>query len=254
MASFVPPCIAILYATRGGMGDVGKFAATQAFKNQSICTRVVAMSAASKEGTDNGIDADVRDETVQEQLKTELGKIPITYVNVESESAQRQLEQVFDGVDSVVTCLGNRQPGMARWISMGASKVTAAMQKKNVSRLVQLSSFGIGNDYMGFSAIGVLWGCMLRTVINDVRIDLKEMERVVTESGLDYLLVRTVGIAPECAPEGKWKILRSPKDGKVTLEISKADVGAFMLEEALKPTLRRTAVTIGRDPTGQGKN
>lgn len=231
------------------MGDVGKFAATQAFQNQSISTRVVAMSSANKEGTDNGIDADVVDETIREQLKTELSKIPITYVDVESESAQRQLEQVFDGVDAVVTCLGNRQPGMARWIGAGARKVTAAMQSKSVSRLVQLSSFGIGTDYMGFSAIGLLWGCMLRTVLNSVRIDLNDMERVVTDSSLDYLLVRTVGVSPECAPEGKWKILRSRKDGNVTLEISKADVGAFMLREALEPTLRRTAVTIGRDPS-----
>lgn len=254
MASALPRRVAVIYGTKGGLGDVGKFAAAQAFKKAGVDARIVAMSALSIEGDDKGFEADVKDISIRQQLQKDLAQIPVRYIDVESKSAQMELERIFDGVDAVVSCLGNRQPGMARWLASGARKVTAAMKAKNVSRLVQLSSFGIGDDYMPISPIKVLWASMLRTVVNSARIDLNELEKVVQGSKVDYLLVRTVGIDPGCAPKGKWKILTSRNDGKVILTIAKADVAAFMLEEALTPTLRKTAVTIGRDPADHNMN
>lgn len=246
-------CIAIIYGTRGGLGDVGKFAATQAFKDPTITARIIAMSASSKESKDKGIGADVKNEQLNEELKNDMNRIPITYIDVESDSAQGLLEEQFDGVNAVVSCLGNRQPGYARWLAPGARKVVAAMKKKSVARLVQLSSFGIGDDYMpSLHPIAILWGTMLRTNLSSARVDLREMEAVVQESNLDYLLVRTVGIAPELDPEGKWKILTSKNDGRVTYSIAKPDVAAFMLQEAISPTLSSRGVTIGRDPLEAG--
>lgn len=254
MASAIPRCVAVVYGTKGGLGDVGKFVAAQAFKRAGVQARVIAMSALSTEGDDRGFQADVHDDSIRQQLQKDLEQIPIHYIDVESDSAQTELKRLFDGVDAVVSCLGNRQPGMSRWLATGARKVTAAMSASNVSRLVQLSSFGIGDDFMPISPIKVLWASMLRTVLNSARIDLNELENVVRESKCDYLLVRTVGIDPGCAPKGKWKILTSRNDGKVILTIAKADVAMFMLEEALSPKLHNTAVTIGSDPADQNKD
>eukprot|EP00168_Porphyra_purpurea_P009716 TRINITY_DN2386_c1_g1_i1.p4 TRINITY_DN2386_c1_g1~~TRINITY_DN2386_c1_g1_i1.p4 ORF type:complete len:143 (+),score=49.08 TRINITY_DN2386_c1_g1_i1:545-973(+) len=118
-----------------------------------------------------------------------------------------------------------------------------------VGRVVALSSMGIGDDFLPpWSPIKLLWGAMLATVYRGVRADLTAAEAVwaAADGGLDYLLVRPMGLAPEEPPRGGGPSTSSPRGGGgLAMCVAKADVGAAMLAEALEPTLHRTAVTVG---------
>lgn len=118
-----------------------------------------------------------------------------------------------------------------------------------MSRLVLLSSFGIGDDFIPFRGVRVFWAFLLN-VFRSVKKDLTRMEDVVQKSALDYLLVRPVGLTPEEPPRGSWKLLLSKEDGGLSSDIAKADVASYMLQEAVMPTLSKRAVTIGQ-PEGR---
>lgn len=255
--------VAIVYATRGGMGDVGKFAAALAHKDPSISERVVAMTAASdaiqtdenNSNTDSSgtgvAQLDVTDQSLVQQVVTDFADMSVSHINIDdhANSTPESLETALRGVDAVVACMGSRQSGFGRWATRGGSMLVDAMRKTEVNRLVVLSSMGIGQDFMPRSGIRLLWGAMLWSVFRAVRKDLEGLEATVRESGLDYLIVRPTGLAPEEAPTGEWKLLTeigdNKKDGALKITVAKSDVAKFMLGEAVNPTLRQTAVTIG---------
>lgn len=87
------------------------------------------------------------------------------------------------------------------------------------------------------------------------------MERAYTESNLDYLLVRPVGIGEVVEPVGRYYLQESGKrqvrdvfDDKVMEDeivggnMAKMDVARFMVKEAVEPTLHRQSQTVGAKP------
>ena len=246
--------VAVLYATKGGMGDVGKFAMTLARLEASLSCNVrpIALSIEdSSEGTDKGLEVDVEDPTLKTNTENLLATMyeDIVKIDVAKDSAEKEIGDALEGVDAVISCLGNRQPSMERWCALGTRKVVSAMKAKNIQRLVSLSSMGIGKDYMNTTFITVLWSVMLKTIIRSARKDLDALETAVRESGLDFVLVRPVGLTPQQMPQGSCDRLlaKPPKGSKTNLRfaLAKSDAAAFMLGEALAPTLHSRDVTIG---------
>lgn len=247
-----PPTVAVLYATTGGMGDVGKFAVALATK-RGLRVRPVALCFGTGETdgpSSNSSTVDVEDTALKDETEAVLegleGGIPTIDVAAGA-SADRELEGALGGATSVVSCLGNRQPGMERWCEKGTRAVLAAMKASGAERLVCLSSMGIGRDFLKTTPLTCLWAAMLRTVLRSARRDLSSMEDAVRGSGLDYLLVRPVGLTPSEPPRGSCDVLleRGDHGGRLAFMLSKQDAAGFLLEEALSPTLRNRAVTIG---------
>eukprot|EP00286_Rhodomonas_abbreviata_P021343 CAMPEP_0181314952 /NCGR_PEP_ID=MMETSP1101-20121128/15102_1 /TAXON_ID=46948 /ORGANISM="Rhodomonas abbreviata, Strain Caron Lab Isolate" /LENGTH=259 /DNA_ID=CAMNT_0023422099 /DNA_START=21 /DNA_END=800 /DNA_ORIENTATION=- len=253
--------VAILYGTKGGMGDVGKFAVMQALKTPGLTVRPVALSMEAEEGEDNGVlvdfdkcpktkhrcPADVDDADARAKLKASFDGIEIQKMDIAADSTQSKLEKTFEGVDAIVMCTGNRQPGMARWCTLAAEKVIAASNAKGVKRVVVLSSMGIGDDYLPISFIKCLWWCMLQTMVRSAKNDLIAMESAIMASDCDFLIVRPMGIDPSEKATGKWKLVQNRGEGGLPITVSKEDVAAFMLSEALTPSIHKKAVTIGKD-------
>lgn len=246
--------VAVLYATKGGMGDVGKFAMTLARLEPSLSCNIrpIALSVEdSSEGTDKGLEVDVEDPTLKTSTEDLLATMSqdIVKIDVVKDSAEKEIGDALEGVDAVITCLGNRQPSMERWCALGTRKVVSAMKTKNIQRLVSLSSMGIGKDYMNTTFITILWAGMLKTILRSARKDLHAMETAVRESGLDFVLVRPVGLTPQQMPQGSCDRLMSKpsKRSKTDLKfmLAKSDAAAFMLGEALAPTIHSRDVTIG---------
>jgi len=248
--------VAVLYASKGsGMGDVGKFAALGV---EGATVRVASLSAAAKEGDGLGIRPEEIDVTYaggREALAEALSKLSIRRVDVGSADAPKQLDDVLSGADAVVSCLGSRQPFRERWIASGTQLVVDAMRRQNVDRLVALNSFGIGQDFLPRrGVIYYLWSVLLlNTFWLPAKRDLVRQEALVRDSGLDYLLVKPVGLTPELAPSNTWKVLTSDASSEagqpLDFSIAKADVAAFMLQEALHPTLHRACATLGSPPS-----
>lgn len=172
-------------------------------------------------------------------------------VVLEDAGAQGQLDEQLADVDAVIACLGSRQPGNTRpelkshWCHAGAEMVTHAMHTAGVQRLVLLSSFGLYDDFTPFGPVKVLWRVLMATILRHAIKDLYAMEDHVSASDLDYVLVRTAGLTPSAAPAGEWKVLTAGGQGKLGVSISKSDVAAFMVQEALQPQFHRRPVTIG---------
>jgi len=248
--------VAVLYATKGGMGDVGKFALTLARLEPSlICNiRPVALSIEnSSEGTDKGLEVDVEDPVLKEKTEKLLRTMEdnIVKIDVAKDSAEKEIGDAIEGADAVISCLGNRQPSMERWCSLGTRKVVSAMKAKNVKRLVSLSSMGIGkDDFLKTTPLTILWAVMLRTILRSARKDLHSLEKEVFESNLDFVLVRPVGLTPSEPPQGSCDHILSKNEannGRTSLKfmLSKSDAAVFMLQEALVPTIHSREVTVG---------
>lgn len=239
--------VAIVWASKGGLGDVGKFAAMHAAAKGSEQLRFRAV-AVSEDGQDTGIDAtEVKPAERLEKLQEILKDVEILKLNINSDDAEAQLAQTFQGCDSVIACPGSRQSGIARTCGIGARKVVAAMKTAEVKRLVVLSSMGIGDDYLPGSCIKYFWGFLLRVVWPSTRRDLQEMEAVVRNTDLDFLLVRPMGIDPAEPQRGSYALLTGRGQGALEITVAKEDVALFLLEEALEPKHSKTAVTIGKD-------
>lgn len=252
--------VAVLYATCGGMGDVGKFVALHALNHPNVTPTIVAVSFASTEGTGLGEPVDITDAVLRETVTAKLAAADVIRVDIGADGAEAALAAACANTDAVVACLGNRQeenmgrlfgiPGYpTRWCELGARKTMAAMATAGVSRLVQLSSFGIGDDYTPLSGLKVFWRLLLNTAGRSMRRDLINMEAAVTASdSIDYALVRALGLTPDRDPTGQVKVLRSSDDGNVDMSVAKSDIAQFMLDEALAPTVHRAAVTVGHPP------
>ena len=80
------------------------------------------------------------------------------------------------------------------------------------------------------------------------------MERSYRDSGLDYLLVRPVGIGEDVIPTNQWKIQTEKyKDTNLDGNMAKLDVARFMVNEVIEPSRHEDAVVIGgvKDNTNQ---
>jgi len=238
--------VAVFYATKGGMGDVGKFAIALAQEREpKLIVRAVALSIEESEGNGIGSDVDVTDSETRKKVEKILNTTEIVKIDVADESAEMKIREALEDVDAVITCLGNREPSMERWCSLGTRKVINAMKAKNVKRLVCLSSMGIGKDYLKTSPLTALWSFLLSTLLRSVRKDLKDLEKAVCESGLDFALVRPVGLTPSEKQQGYCDHLLSRDDGNLKFALAKSDAASFMLDEALHPTIHGRDVTIG---------
>jgi putative NADH-flavin reductase len=243
--------LAIVYGTRGGLSDVGKFALQHALKAPGVTVRALALYDGRSQSADEpGFGADVTDAALRDSLAAALRDFGAPVVDVNSVEAAIKLEQTIRGADAVIACVSSRQPELPRYLTLGMSKIVDAMRATRVERLVCLSSFGIGDDFMPWSPIKVFWACLLNSIMRSVKAELYQMEALVSSSGphVDYLMLRPVGLTPSVAPTGKYELRTAPGQGKLKIEIAKADVALCMLDEALKPTLHRTAVTIGTKP------
>ena len=165
------------------------------------------------------------------------------------------LAEHFAGGSStaVVSCVGNRQPGVGGNDAHESMEqlILPAMKQHAVSRLVVMTSVGVEEDWpaLEFFAMGrYVLSCMFLTVSRRAFRDLTKMERAVrqgTDAALDFLLVRPVGIGEDVLPAGKWQLQSQKYKDVLHFDMAKLDVARFMVQEALRPKLHRTAVVIG---------
>ncbi|KAG8458430.1 hypothetical protein KFE25_004308 [Diacronema lutheri] len=241
--------ITIIYGTRGGISDVGKFAVQQASQMPHVAVRAIALYDGNAETNDPGHEADVTDDALKAALAQALRTFGAPVVDVNSPGAAAALEAAVDGADAVVCAFSSRQPELPRYLAVGMRKVVAAMGEKRVQRLVALSSFGIGDDFLPISPIKVLWACLLRTFLTAAARDLHAFEAAVEASHLDYALLRPVGLTPSEAAIGRYEMRTARGQGGIKLELAKADMARCCLDEALKPTIRRGVATVGSAQT-----
>ncbi|MCI4039978.1 NAD(P)H-binding protein [Streptomyces sp. TRM75563] len=143
-------------------------------------------------------------------------------------TSQDDVARAIAGQDVVISALGRSTSVRADGLfSRAATAVTGAAKDQGVSRLVWLSSFGVGDTYQSASAAQK---AMYSTFLRNIYADKDVSERTIRASGLDWTLVYPTTLTKKPA-QGSYRVgERLPMKGAPT--ISRADVADFLYKAA----------------------
>lgn len=126
------------------------------------------------------------------------------------------------------------------YFSRGTALVVAAMKVTGVRRLVVLSAYGVGESRraVGFLADKLVMSWLLRVPFEDH----ERQERLVRESGLDWVVARPTRLTDGPA---RGRFVKTAAVEKVPGSISRADVAAFLVEACETAAWVGKAVQLG---------
>ncbi|MEE1758800.1 MULTISPECIES: NAD(P)-dependent oxidoreductase [unclassified Streptomyces] len=143
-------------------------------------------------------------------------------------TSRRDVAKAMIGQDAVVSALGRSTSVRADDLfTRAAAAVIGAAEEQGVSRLVWLSSFGVGDTYRSASAMQKV---MYRTFLRDIYANKDLSEKAIRASGLDWTLVYPTLLTKGPAKGTYRADDRLPMKGNP--KISRADVAAFLHKAA----------------------
>ncbi|MFC9913244.1 NAD(P)-dependent oxidoreductase [Streptomyces sp. NPDC127197] len=154
-------------------------------------------------------------------------------------TSHNDVTKAMIGQDVVISALGRSTSVRADDLfTRAAAAVIGAAKEKGVSRLVWLSSFGVGDTYRSASPAQK---AMYRTFLRNIYANKEISEQTIRSSGLDWTLVYPTMLTKNPA-KGTYLVgERLPMKGNPT--ISRADVADFMYKAAQSPEwIHRDAV------------
>lgn len=131
------------------------------------------------------------------------------------------------GHDAVVCALGAPGRSQARVRAVGTGRIVSAMQRAAVRRLFVVSSYGVGDSRARLPF--VMRRIVVPLFLGPAFEDHEEQEAVVRGSGLDFTLVRPVGLTN--GPRTGTYLVDFPAKGppRPKGRIARADVADFIL-------------------------
>jgi len=143
------------------------------------------------------------------------------------------VEAAVVGKEAVLSSLGVRKLGKNTILSDGTKNIITAMKKHGVKRFVCMTSLGVGDskDQPAWIFRHFIKPVFLRNIF----IDKEVQERLVMESGLDWIIVRPAGLT-NGPRTGVYKHWFGQPTQPITSKISRADVAEFMLKQLTDDT------------------
>lgn len=137
------------------------------------------------------------------------------------------IEAAVSGQDAVLCALGTKVIRKNTIQSDGTRNIVQAMQTQGVKRLVVETSLDVGDSrgQLGFFFAHVIRATLLRNIFEDKELQ----ERIVRESGLDWIIVRPAMLT-DGPRTGRYRAGFSASD-KIARKVSRADVADFMLRQ-----------------------
>lgn len=160
----------------------------------------------------------------------------------------RALDEAVAGQDAVISCVGQRRASRGPWsaplsppdlLARMIAALVPAMERRGVRRLVAISAGGVAE-----SAAQATWPVRRLISAGGVAVayrDLAAMEAALERSALDWLAVRPVTLVGG-PPTGRAREVQ--RYGMLST-IRRADVAAYLLDAAQRPTLAQRRVMIG---------
>ncbi len=142
--------------------------------------------------------------------------------------------QALQGADAIISTLGANKGTL---ITDATRAILAGAKQHGVTRVVMLSSFAVQRERLGTSA-KLLTGLMMNAPIKDKAAG----EAALRASGLDWTIVYAT-LLSNGPTTGAAVVPETVKLG-MAQKIARADVAAFLLEEATSPRYNRREVTI----------
>jgi len=135
------------------------------------------------------------------------------------------LQAILPGHDAVISALGPPGVGPTTILRAAARSTVTAMQTVGLHRLIVVSAAVLFDD------LGIAGRVLRRTLLRNVGADSLEMERIVTESALDWTIARPPRLTN--GPQtGHYDVENGYLPGRSAFAaISRADVAHFLLRE-----------------------
>jgi putative NADH-flavin reductase len=137
--------------------------------------------------------------------------------------SEAELAEALPGNDAVLSVLGTRGLGATSVLVDSSRATIAAMSQAGVRRLVILSSALLD------SHIGVINRIVSRTILRHFSSDQRAMEKVVTESNLDWTVLRPPRMT-DSAPDGQSTAMLGDPPDSSGMMIRKDEVARVMLD------------------------
>jgi putative NADH-flavin reductase len=148
------------------------------------------------------------------------------------------VEQVVRGQDAVVSALGHKRFfGPTRILSEGTRNLLRAMEAHGVSRLVCITTLGLGDSAGRMGLPYTLF--IIPLVVPFYFWDKTRQEQLIAESHLDWVIVRP-GALTNGARRGAYRHGHSVGSFLWTVRISRADTADFMLNQTADDTYLRS--------------
>lgn len=141
------------------------------------------------------------------------------------------VERAVAGHDAVLVALGAPALKAGTVRSEGTRNIVRAMEKTGVRRLVCQASLGYGDSKIVLSRAPVFFRYVIAPIVlRSTFEDHARQEAVVKSSRLDWIIVRP-GNLTDGPTTGRYRHGFAATDPEITVEISRADVAEFMLEQ-----------------------
>ena len=153
------------------------------------------------------------------------------------------IRNAVSGCDAVIWCVGIPLKRYERMESLeGHKNLIQAMNEFNIKRLIDWSTTAVPFAKDKKSFITVVPGFMVGMTLPTAKKELNAIADLVTSSNLNWTIVRF--LAPKDTPyTGRVKV--GFGDTKMNINISREDIGAFMVEQLSSTSYERSMPIIG---------
>ncbi len=144
------------------------------------------------------------------------------------------LVRALDGCQAVASSLGTGISPFRRMtlLSESTRALVAAMGERRVRRLVCITGLGAG-DSRGHGGLLYDW-LLLPLVLQSVYADKDRQERIIRESGLEWVIVRP-SILKDAPGRGSYRVLTDLSNFHGG-QIARADVADFVVKQLAEPS------------------
>lgn len=150
------------------------------------------------------------------------------------------LTQIVDGKDAVISALGlGRSLKSGSLMANTVEILIPIMLKTNVSRLIFLSAFGVGETFVQANFFQKL---IFRFPLRDMYADKAKADELIKKCNLDWTLIYPV-LLTDKPPTGKYRI-GEQFQMKGMPKISRADVADFMIRQMADSLYKRKSIII----------
>ena len=162
------------------------------------------------------------------------------YVYVGDIGNYTQVADALKGNEAVISVVGNSTRAVVfkstTVISEGVKNIIKAMKQHKVKRLLFISSFGLNESIFLPQKI------FIRIVLRNIFAEMPRQEKMISQSGLDYTIVRPARLTDEPSV-GEYTAAEDLYIGPFS-HISRTAVADFLLQQLVSKKFLRKIVTI----------
>lgn len=150
--------------------------------------------------------------------------------------------RAISGADAVISCLGAVSRDAPPIETIGTRHMLEAMRHQGVRRLVTVGSLPLEGGPGAISLPARMAFALLRSAARAAAEDKRTQYETLRGSDVDWLLVRPVLLSNQPGT-GRYQATDAPKV-RLRDKIPRADLAAYLVDEALAPTLRRQVIAL----------